>query len=395
MKKKILFIIDSLECNGAAKSAINLLNEINYSLFCVDLLILNEQDKFFYHQLPFNDINIIKTPEEIEMYYQPLKKSFFYYLKNFQFKPLYYRILKIILSKIKKFDMSKIQCNWMQMLSYFPNIESDYDVSIGYNEIYSSYFCAYNTSAKNKISWNHNDYNAMKRDVEIDKIFLKKINTVVCVSNDSLFNMKSNFECENINWKIIDNIISGKMIINFANSKEVDFDKSYINITTVARLVKQKGIDIAVEACKILLSHGYKIRWYVIGEGPEFENIKNLIQLYNIENNFILLGKKTNPYVYMKKSSIYVQPSRYEAFCITVEEAKALKLPVVYTKVDACEDRIKNNFNGLLADIDAKSIASKIEYIIDNPTEKKRYIDNLYKENSKNKIIEEFYNILF
>ena len=123
--------------------------------------------------------------------------------------------------------------------------------SIGYNEIYSSYFCAYNTSAKNKISWNHNDYNAMKRDVEIDKIFLKKINTVVCVSNDSLFNMKSNFECENINWKIIDNIISGKMIINFANSKEVDFDKSYINITTVARLVKQKGIDIAVEACKI------------------------------------------------------------------------------------------------------------------------------------------------
>ena len=173
------------------------------------------------------------------------------------------------------------------------------------------------------------------------------------------------------------------------------FDKSYINITTVARLVKQKGIDIAVEACKILLSHGYKIRWYVIGEGPEFENIKNLIQLYNIENNFILLGKKTNPYVYMKKSSIYVQPSRYEAFCITVEEAKALKLPVVYTKVDACEDRIKNNFNGLLADIDAKSIASKIEYIIDNPTEKKRYIDNLYKENSKNKIIEEFYNILF
>ena len=69
------------------------------------------------------------------------------------------------------------------------------------------------------------------------------------------------------------------------------------------------------------------IKWYVVGYGGYEGRIKGIIAQNKLEDSFILLGKKTNPYTYIKACDLYVQPSRYEGKAVTVTEAKILGKP--------------------------------------------------------------------
>jgi glycosyltransferase involved in cell wall biosynthesis len=97
-----------------------------------------------------------------------------------------------------------------------------------------------------------------------------------------------------------------------------------IKLLTAGRFCYQKAFDNAVRLCKILLERGMNIKWYALGYGTEEEKIKSMVRELGIEESFIFLGKKINPYPYMKACDIYVQPSRYEGKAVTVREAQML-----------------------------------------------------------------------
>ena len=67
-----------------------------------------------------------------------------------------------------------------------------------------------------------------------------------------------------------------------------------------------------------------------------------------MENYVIILGKRTNPYPYMKACDIYAQPSRYEGKSVTVREAQMLCKPVVVTEYPTAESQIKNGIDGII-----------------------------------------------
>ena len=94
---------------------------------------------------------------------------------------------------------------------------------------------------------------------------------------------------------------------------------------------KEKGIDLALEAALELVKIGRSFKWYVIGDGGERYDLETKIKEYHLENRFILLGLKANPYPYLKHAFLYVQPSRYEGKSIAIDEAKILAKPIITT----------------------------------------------------------------
>ena len=64
--------------------------------------------------------------------------------------------------------------------------------------------------------------------------------------------------------------------------------------------------------------------WYAIGGGRDEKKLKKLVEKYCLENQFVFLGRKKNPYPYMKHCDLYVQPSRHEGYVITLVEARAV-----------------------------------------------------------------------
>ena len=72
--KKILFVIDALSCDGASKSLVTLLSELDYNMYNVDLMILNDNNSFFLPMVPVN-VKMISTSPEVSAFFQPLVVS--------------------------------------------------------------------------------------------------------------------------------------------------------------------------------------------------------------------------------------------------------------------------------------------------------------------------------
>ena len=86
-----------------------------------------------------------------------------------------------------------------------------------------------------------------------------------------------------------------------------------------------------------------------------------------MEENFILLGNKSNPYTYINSADICVQPSSYEGLGMVVYEEKYLKKPVICSRIGSFLEMISDKENGLIIERNKESIYKAVKYLLDNP----------------------------
>ncbi|MDR4216127.1 hypothetical protein COJ92_12155 [Priestia megaterium] len=152
-------------------------------------------------------------------------------------------------------------------------------------------------------------------------------------------------------------------------------------ILTVGRLTSQKGQDIIPRVLIKLKAEGINVRWYCLGDGENRSELQNLIKKHNLEEYFILLGIKNNPYPYVKECDIYVQLSRHEGYCITLAEARAFNKPIVTTDFVGAREQIEHGENGLITKFDEKELFSAIKVLIENVNLRYEFENNFKKEN--------------
>lgn len=143
-------------------------------------------------------------------------------------------------------------------------------------------------------------------------------------------------------------------------------------IITVARLSREKGIDLALQAISHLHESGLMIPYNIIGDGPERESLENQVKQLKLQDHVFFGGAKNNDWVrdYLSdnsSNSIYLQPSRFEAFGLSILEALFSGLPVVTTNVGGIPEIIRDGITGLLCEPDNPvSIAEKIKQLMQN-----------------------------
>ena len=125
------------------------------------------------------------------------------------------------------------------------------------------------------------------------------------------------------------------------------------------------------------------------------EEIEKYINENNLENNFKLLGVKSNPYPFIKDCDIYVQTSRFEGFGIAIAEARMLNKPVVTTRFDAVYNQMKDRKNGLVVDMNSQGIVNGILELINNKELTNEVISYLKTEKKGNtEELEKFYKLI-
>lgn len=106
----------------------------------------------------------------------------------------------------------------------------------------------------------------------------------------------------------------------------------------MARLSGEKGIDRAIEA---LHNSGRRdIRYYVIGDGPKREILKDMVETYHLEEQVFFLGEQQNPYRYMLHADYLLVPSRHEAAPMVFDEASVLGLRIVSTNTTSAAEMV-------------------------------------------------------
>ena len=148
-------------------------------------------------------------------------------------------------------------------------------------------------------------------------------------------------------------------------------------VVSVGRLHPLKGYDMAIEACRLLLDQGYKVRWQVIGEGEDRSRLERMIADRGLQESFQLLGAMDNPYPYMKHADLYVHPSRYEGKSIAIDEAKILGKPIVVTDFPTAKDHITDGCNGVIAEMNPDSLAACIGSLLTDDAQRAALAANL------------------
>src|SRR5690625_676723 len=206
-----------------------------------------------------------------------------------------------------------------------------------------------------------------------------KFDYLIAVSNECKNAFVKKYPALQEKVSVMENITSPEFIRQQAN-EEVDnplIHDDRFKIITVARLSYAKGIDQAVKALKLLKDWGYDdIAWYIVGYGGDETMVKELNAQYDLNESFVLLGKKTNPYPFMKAADIYVQPSRYEGKAVTVGEAQILAKPVLITNYPTARSQVKDGSDGLICDLSVEGIAKGIENLYNNPVIRKQLKNN-------------------
>lgn len=194
----------------------------------------------------------------------------------------------------------------------------------------------------------------------IDKIFfvsegsLKENQAVHCYSKSKL----------KVLYLGIDNIIKKKY-----QNKEI-IDKNFpIQITCIAFQNHIKGIDILIESCRILKEKKYNFIINMIGSTLDNKDVDGnyyqLVKKYNLEENFLFLGKQQNVFNYLEKTHIYCQPSRSESLSLSIMEAMIVGLPIVATNVGGIPELVSHHKNGFLfQNEDYKECAMYLEKLI-------------------------------
>ena len=371
--KKILFLLEDLRYGGVEMSFVNLVNAIDGHK--ITLLTWGKEDALSC-KLKNKNIRIKRIPPFIS-------NSLYSFLKLF-IKP-------------EKATMYKTWVN--KLLIHFHLVLTQYDVTINYH--YKNNASLLRTLKKNGnfVAWYHS---SKYYDYHFQEKYTHKYNKIVVVND-----LCAEVICRH-NPALTDKITSIENLVPYSEIMEKSkigedlFEKDCFNIVTCARLDQEKGIDTAVEACRILKEKISGFKWYLIGDAidskKEYENqIKELIKKYELEDTFILSGSKQNPFPYFAQCDLYVQPSKEEACPLTTTEAQVCGAVIVATDTVGARHLIKNGETGIITDNNPDALAEGI-YEMYNDNEKRNFIsENVKKldfEESNQKILNKFYDLI-
>lgn len=367
MKKKVLFVLDSLQSGGAEKSLVTLLNAFDYDKYEVDLLLIRRKGLFL--PLVPKQVNLLNPPDYYLAIKNPLRTFLYNTVKKKLFRFIYSRIATSLSLRnpFKRNRYNTAQINWQYVQASIPKLDKKYDTAIAFSQGVPTYFVANKVKAKNKITWINTDYQLARFHKSFDDKYYVKFNRIVAISEqckDSFINVQPDLEDK---LRVIYDPVSPKFLHNLAEKGEgfID-DYKGIRILSIGRLVESKGHKLAIEACAKLIEAGYNIRWYVIGEGEEERNLKEKISSLNLENHFFLLGVKQNPYPFLLQSDLYVHASRIEGFGLAIQEARIFRKPIVTTNFTVVTDQITHNQNGIIVEMNADAIFDGVKQILDD-----------------------------
>ena len=180
----------------------------------------------------------------------------------------------------------------------------------------------------------------------------KYVNRFIWVSDSSLndYYFKNNIVDKSI---VLHNVINQKEIIK--KSKLYKCDREY-DLIFLGRLGYPKNVVRFIKIVKMIKKKKNDVNVAIVGDGPDRNQIENLIEDYNLINNIKVYGFQSNPYPILNNSKILVMTSIYEGTPMCALEAQSLGKPIIATPVDGLIDIVENGYNGFLSNIDEELV---------------------------------------
>ena len=425
MKPRIFIAIHYMHLGGAETSLIGLLQALDPQKVDVDLFVYSHEGEMM--RLIPSYINLLPENPIWSMFEKPLKEVL---------KKGYWRMfLARMRAKYRmKQYVKKCQPKDGETIHSFLGIEvskilsslhflGTYDLAISF--LRPHHFVLDHVIAKKKICWIHTDYTRIDVNAELELPVWSAYDNVISISEDVTRTFLRIFPSLTNKIVEIENILSPKFVRGRSNEavRFDDFEKASCQddelsssrvvesssckdikqlslqaiesssafstsrplnnsisarpliLLTIGRFSEAKKLEEVPAICRGIIEAGMNVRWYIIGYGGSDDYIRKEIEAEGMQDRVFLLGKKENPYPYIKACDWYVQPSRYEGKSVVVREAQILCKPVIVTNYPTAPSQIQHGVDGVIVPMDIPGCVVQM-------------VDALKDEALKNSIVE-------
>lgn len=341
----------AMEIGGAEKSLIGLLNAFDSTRFQVDLFLMRHEGELL-KDIP-ETVNLLPEIPQYTVLERPMIETLREGKIRLTLARLRGKIAATCYNKVHYLENSDVAIEYSHKYTWrlFPPIQPDtvYDLAISF--LTPHYIVAGKVRAKKKIAWIHTDYAKISIDVPSETKMWGWYDNIISISDAVSRSFISVFPNLKSRLVRIDNILPAELILRESESsvpdKEMPDDGS-VRVLSVGRYTDAKNFDNVPDICRRVRKLGMNIKWYIIGYGTDEALIRSKIREAGMEEYVILLGKRENPYPYMRRCDLYAQPSRYEGNCVSVHEAQMLGKPVVIAKYQTSAGQLENGIDGVI-----------------------------------------------
>lgn len=347
MKKKLLFIINSLGGGGAEKALIEFLRHIDYGRFDVSLCTVFREGCY-----------LEDVPPQVRVFWLYEREWNFMHRKS---SKLYRKHGVRMLLRLRA--RRKIRDRYDAIVSF---LEGD---ALLFHDMVRD-------RARCNISWLHCDLNLFHwtrktfRCDDDERLAYSRMDTIVFCSQIIRESFERMYRIPTPK-AVIYNIVDSDAIRLQADAVEVPHDE--FTITSVGSLSEVKCHDRLIRVARMFADAGYRLRFQIVGAGAMEESLKRLCKELKLQGSVHFLGFRKPPYPYVKASDIFVSTSRSEAASLVICEAMALGIPVVATRTGASEEFLREGTYGIVTGHSDEEIFAGLRRMVDDETLRTHY----------------------
>ncbi len=395
MGNSILIVSQAMELGGVERSLLGLLDAIDYERYDVDLFLMRHTGEL----LPYLNAKVNLLPEIPQ--YASLAVPMASLLKTGQFGVLCGRLRGKLTARHfekghpgEKPSVTALTYSHRYTLPYMPQIsDKTYDLAISF--LTPHYFARERVKAKKYAAWIHTDYTAISFDRAAELAMWGAYDAICGVSQEVSRGFAQVFPTLAGRVRTVENILPEALIRSQARQPQTEIPAEGLSLLSVGRFCDAKNFDNVPDICRRLVGMGLDVKWYLIGYGGDEGLIRQRIAEAGMEDRVLILGKKDNPYPYMRACALYVQPSRYEGKAVTVREAQLLGKPVVITNYATSASQLTDGVDGVIVPLDNEGCAAGIAALLRDPGRMARLAENCEARDYTNRReIEKIYGLM-
>ena len=398
-KPRILINIHYLEIGGAETSLIGLLQALDPKRVDVDLFLNDHRGEMMAYIPKW--VNVLPEIAAYTMIERPIKNVVRHGYLHIAAARLWAKVrLWVYMRRKHPVDGSAIfgyvgKCVTPMLPSL--NHLGEYDLAISFVTPHN--IVLDKVQAKKKICWIHTDYSNIDVDTALELPIWGGYDRIVSISKSVTQNFCQAFPSLQDKIIEIENILSPGLIRQQVGTEAQLIEMSTVDngytLLTIGRYSYQKKLEEIPIVCRMLTEKGLLVKWYIIGYGGSDEYIRKAIADEGMSEHVILLGKRANPYPYIKACDWYIQPSRYEGKSVVVREAQILGKPVIITDYPTSASQVQNSVDGIIVPMDVEKCADAMAMALTDERLKERIVDYLATHDYGNEAeVEKIYSLV-
>lgn len=397
-KKSIIILMHYLELGGAEMALIGLLSELDPEKVDVDLFIYDHRGPLMKF-IP-EHVHLLAEEPDYSVIERPIGEA----VRKRQFGVVACRLLAKLKHRnyrrkvtVTGDDSSAFHYVGECVTPFLNKINPDKEYDLCISFLIPHHIGLNKVRAKKRLAWIHTDYSTIHINAEAELPVWNGYDHIASISPEVTKAFVSVFPSLENKILPIENILPAEYIRRRAEEADISEEMpAKLKFLSIGRFTYQKNFDNVPFIAKELANSGISdFQWYIIGYGGDEELIRQKIAEAGVEDKVIILGKKENPYPYIKACDIYIQPSRYEGKSVTVREAQILGKPVIITDYPTAKSQLNDGVDGIIVPLNNKECAEGIKRVIEDKDLQTRIVGQLSIHDFAQKAeIEKVYRIL-